>query len=94
MTENFASRRRFQFDLGTMFGVTLLVAIWAWGTTIVPPMSEVGINGGVYEPNVEWFLFTAFTCIAIWNLIVSAARCRKRAIDSGKPSEPPSATPS
>ena len=47
MTENFASRRRFQFDLGTMFGVTLLVAIWAWGTTIVPPMSEVGINGGV-----------------------------------------------
>ena len=81
-------RRRFQFSLSPLFCITLFVAIWAWGTTIVPPMTEVGIKGGVDEPNIEWFLFTAGVVAGIWVFVRAAVCHQARAIGRGKTDDP------
>jgi hypothetical protein len=81
------SQRHFQFSLSTLFGVTLLVAIWAWGTRVIEP--GVGFDGVPSLQNFEWFLFTAFMGRAVWILIGAAARHQQRVIGRGKTAEPP-----
>jgi hypothetical protein len=58
-------RRRFQFPLSTLFCVTLLVAIWAFGMRIL---------GSFDEPIEGWILFTAACAWSIWTFVRIAVR--------------------
>jgi hypothetical protein len=75
------ARRRFQFGLSALFCVTLLVAIWAWGTRILAP--DPGLGDPSYVRNFAWIEFTGIALILV--LLFMRAAVRRRQFRAGGP---------